>query len=102
MANFDNIIQEINTNLPDNNTQAITAEKLRTTLIDLTNQIDNNEDNIESTLQGKQDTLTFDSTPTKDSTNPVTSSGTYNSIQSKLSEDFLIGKNLISTVLLSL
>lgn len=33
MANFENIIQEINTNLPDNNTQSITAKKLRDTLI---------------------------------------------------------------------
>lgn len=35
MADFNEIIQEINTNLPDNNTQAITAAKLRTTLIDM-------------------------------------------------------------------
>lgn len=48
MANFDNIIQEINTNLPDNNTQAITAAKLRTTLIDLTNEIDTVQDDFET------------------------------------------------------
>lgn len=91
MANFDNIIQEINTNLPDNTTQAITAAKLRTTLIDLTNQIDSNEDNIETTLQGKQDILTFDSTPTVNSTNPVTSGGVANAIN----EDF-IGVSILS------
>ena len=34
MANFENIIQEINTNLPDNTSQAITAKKLRDTLVD--------------------------------------------------------------------
>ena len=55
MANFDNIIQEININLPDNGTQAITAAKLRTTLIDLTAKIDtvqdDFEDNIENILQ---------------------------------------------------
>lgn len=50
MANFDNIIQEINTNLPDNNTQAITAAKLRTTLIDLTNQIDTVQDDFETEI----------------------------------------------------
>jgi len=33
MANINNIIQEINTNLPDNNAQSITAKKLRDTLI---------------------------------------------------------------------
>lgn len=48
MADFSNIIQEINTNLPDNNTQAITAEKLRTTLIDLTEQIDTVQDDFET------------------------------------------------------
>lgn len=48
MADFTNIIEEINTNLPDNNTQAITAAKLRTTLIDLTNQIDTVQDDFEA------------------------------------------------------
>ena len=48
MANFDNIIQEINTNLPDNNTQSITAAKLRTTLVDLTNTIDTVQDAFEA------------------------------------------------------
>ena len=33
MANFNEIIQEINTNLPDNNKQSITAKKLRDTFI---------------------------------------------------------------------
>lgn len=33
--NINELIQEINTNLPDNTTQAITAAKLRTTLIDM-------------------------------------------------------------------
>lgn len=50
MANFDNIIQEINTNLPDNNTQSITAAKLRTTLIDLTEQIDTVQDDFETEI----------------------------------------------------
>lgn len=48
MADFSNIIQEINTNLPDNNTQAITAAKLRTTLIDLTDKIDTVQDDFEA------------------------------------------------------
>lgn len=50
MANFDNIIQEINTNLPDNNSQAITAAKLRTTLIDLTNTIDTVQNDFETNI----------------------------------------------------
>lgn len=48
MANFDNIIQEINTNLPDNTSQAITAAKLRTTLIDLTNTIEDQQSDFET------------------------------------------------------
>ena len=55
MANFDNIIQEINTNLPDNTTQAITAAKLRTTLVDLTNQIDTVQDDFENEITGTID-----------------------------------------------
>lgn len=57
MANFDNIIQEINTNLPDNSTQAITAAKLRTTLIDLTNQIDTVQDDFETEVNNSIDDL---------------------------------------------
>lgn len=48
MADFSQIIQEINTNLPDNTTQTITAAKLRTTLIDLTNTIDTVQDDFEA------------------------------------------------------
>lgn len=37
-------------------------------------------------LNAKQDTLTFDTTPTSGSTNPVTSGGVYDSIPSKTSD----------------
>lgn len=57
MADFTEIIQEINTNLPDNTTQSITAAKLRTTLIDLTNTIDNEQDDFESSVQDDFATL---------------------------------------------
>lgn len=57
MADFTEIIQEINTNLPDNNTQSITAEKLRTTLIDLTNTIDTVQDDFETGLNNEFDAL---------------------------------------------
>lgn len=40
MGKFDDIIQEINDNLADNTTQAITAKKLRDTLVDFTNTVD--------------------------------------------------------------
>lgn len=83
MANFDNIIQEINTNLPDNTTQAITAAKMRTTLIDAVGDINTK----------KQDTLTFDSTPTENSTNPVTSGGVYDALQG-MSDTFESGQEV--------
>lgn len=50
MSDFSNIITEINTNLPDNNTQAITAKKLRDTLIDLTNTIETQQDDFEAII----------------------------------------------------
>ena len=42
-----------------------------------------NIETINTTLQGKQDTLTFDSTPTADSTNPVTSGGVKTALDAK-------------------
>ena len=57
MADFSEIIQEINTNLPDNNTQSITAAKLRDTLIDLTNTIDDQQDSFEGGIQDEFSTL---------------------------------------------
>ncbi len=38
------------------------------------------KDNVDDLLEGYQETLTFDSTPTENSTNPVTSGGVYTSI----------------------
>lgn len=66
MADFSNIIQEINTNLPDNNSQAITAAKLRTTLIDLTNQIDTVQDDFETDIQGELSNLVIDNLTSTD------------------------------------
>lgn len=41
-----------------------------------------NKDTVDSLLSGKQNALTFDSTPTENSTNPVTSGGLYNKFES--------------------
>ena len=60
MANFDNIIQEIETNLPDNNTQAITAKKLRDTLKDLTDAIETQQDNFEDNVEADFSLLSDD------------------------------------------
>lgn len=38
---------------------------------------------LKTTVAGKQDKLTFDSTPTSGSTNPVTSGGVYSAINTK-------------------
>lgn len=66
MADFTEIIQEINTNLPDNNTQSITAAKLRTTLIDLTNTIDTQQDNFESTVNTSLSNIVVDNLTSTD------------------------------------
>ena len=39
---------------------------------------------VETALAGKQDTLTFDSAPTSESTNPVTSGGVYTALAGKV------------------
>lgn len=57
MADFSQIIQEINTNLPNNTTQAITAAKLRDTLVDLTNTIDTVQDDFESNVNESIDEI---------------------------------------------
>lgn len=45
----------------------------------------NVQDAVDELAAGKQDTLTFDSTPTSGSSNPVTSDGIYNAIQGSVS-----------------
>lgn len=71
MANFDNIIQEINTNIPDNNTQAITAAKLRTTLIDLTNAIDTVQDDFQQDISDELVDLVVNNLTSTSTTNAL-------------------------------
>lgn len=52
--------------------------KIGDTSIDLSGYITTQA--LNAALAGKQDTLTFDTTPTENSTNPVTSGGIYNAI----------------------
>ena len=48
-------------------------------------------DLVETALGGKQDTLTFDNTPTASSTNPVTSGGVFTALEEKPSlKSFLV------------
>ena len=44
------------------------------------------ETGLTTALQGKQDTLTFDTTPTEDSSNPVTSDGVYDALTTKAAQ----------------
>lgn len=67
MADFTQIIQEINDDINTNGVGAITGAKLNTVLRDIVSAV-NDE---------KQDTLTIDATPTEDSTNPVQSGGVF-------------------------
>lgn len=59
MSDFTAILAEIQTNLPDNNTQAITAEKLRDTLTDLTIAIEDQQDGFETYMTDTYVTPTF-------------------------------------------
>ena len=48
-------------------------------------------DRVETALDGKQDTLTFDDTPMASSTNPVTSGGVFTALEDKASlKSFLV------------
>lgn len=51
---------------------------------------------VDTALNGKQDTLTFDNTPTQDSTNPVKSGGVYTSLSDK--QDILVSGTNIKTI----
>jgi hypothetical protein len=46
-----------------------------------------NAKSLQDYFDAKQDKLTFDTTPTENSTNPVTSGGVYNSLLPTLSND---------------
>lgn len=54
-------------------------EHLGDTSIDLSNYYTSSE--VDDLLDAKEDTLTFDSAPTENSTNPVTSGGVYTALQ---------------------
>ena len=73
MADFTQIIQEINDDINTNGVGAITGAKLNEVLRDM----------IAAVNAEKQDPLTIDATPTEDSTNPVQSGGVYSSLQQK-------------------
>lgn len=60
MADFDDIIQEINENIPDNNTQSITAKKLRDTLVDLTDAVEQQQTAFEGRVSEGQETFETD------------------------------------------
>lgn len=70
MADFTQIIQEINDDINTNGMGAITGAKLNEVLRDM----------IAAVNTEKQDPLTIDATPTEDSTNPVQSGGVYEAL----------------------
>ena len=73
MADFTQIIQEINADINTNGVGAITGAKLNQVLRDM----------IAAVNAEKQDPLTIDATPTEDSTNPVQSGGVYEALEGK-------------------
>lgn len=81
MADFSNIIQEINDDINTNGVGAITGAKLNEVLRDM----------IAAVNAGKQDPLTIDATPTEDSTNPVQSGGVYEALDTLVPRASLFG-----------
>ena len=73
MADFTQIIQEINDDINTNGVGAITGAKLNEVLRDM----------IAAVNAEKQDPLTIDAIPTEDSTNPVQSGGVYEAFEHK-------------------
>lgn len=88
MADFSTIIQEINDDITTNGVGAITGAKLNEVLRDM----------IAAVNAAKQDPLTIDATPTKDSTNPVQSGGVYEALQDKVDKVQLATTNDIATL----
>ena len=70
MADFTQIIQEINDDINTNGVGAITGAKLNEVLRDM----------IAAVNAAKQDPLTIDASPTEDSINPVQSGGVYDAL----------------------
>lgn len=73
MADFTQIIQEINDDINTNGVGSITGAKLNEVLRDM----------IAAVNAEKQDPLTIDAAPTEDSTNPVQSGGVYEALEHK-------------------
>lgn len=73
MADFTQIIQEINDDINTNGVGAITGAKLNEVLRDM----------IAAVNAAKQDPLTIDAIPTEGSTNPVQSGGVYEALEDK-------------------
>ena len=81
MADFTQIIQEINDDINTNGVGAITGAKLNEVLRDM----------IAAVNAAKQDPLTIDATPTEDSTNPVQSGGVYEALNNLIANGGLFG-----------
>ena len=78
MADFTEIIQEINTNLPDNNTQSITAAKLRTTLVDMIDAIDDVQEEFEGNIDNTLSNFVVDNLNSTDTAKALSANQGYN------------------------
>lgn len=67
----------------DNTVSALLATDVQSAIDELDGDLDTAVSNINDALALKQNTLTFDNTPTEDSTNPVTSDGIYDALALK-------------------
>ena len=69
------------TNLIGTKASQSSLDTTNTNVTNLTTRVETAETNISGLQSSKQNTLTFDSTPTSASTNPVTSGGIYTALQ---------------------
>lgn len=81
MADFTQIIQEINDDINTNGVRSITGAKLNEVLRDM----------IAAVNAEKQDPLTIDATPTENSTNPVQSGGVFTALANLITNGCLFG-----------
>lgn len=84
MADFTQIIQEINADINTNGANEITGAKLNDVLRDI----------IAAVNAAKQDTLTMDEAPTEGSTNPVKSGGVFD-YMGKLYQALSVAENCL-------
>lgn len=85
IKNSENDIVTFSSDIYNSNTYTTKEETIENELVVATALTEHEDrlDGLDETVAGKQDALTFDSTPTASSLNPVTSGGVYSALEDK-------------------